>query len=452
MKLNAKTILFVAIMLSMLLSACAAPAAAPTAGSGDDGGESIEIAHWFGVTSSGSEQAECIISSVIDPYSEMTEGVTIEAVMQPNNWEATRTAVAGGGGPDLVTTPGPSFVFEMAQAGQLLPLSDYAEALGWGETFAPWALSLGTVEDELYSVPVELETLVLYYNKTLFEENGWTPPTTIDELVALAEEIAAADVIPFAHANAEWRPSNEWFVGEFLNHVAGPDAVYQALIGEKAWTDPEFAEAISLLDTMQQNGWFMGGLDRYYTATDDERMATFADGGAAMSIEGSWALNSLGNYFEEGSGAEWDFVPMPSASGEAIFDLGIGSTYSINAATEYPDEVAEYLTYFTSPESQAILLSECNLAPAPVTLTEDMLAGIDPRHARLFAALSASSAEGNYGYTTWTFWPPKSDVYIYEEVEKVWSGQITADEYLQGLQEMFQEELEAGDIPPIPVR
>ena len=242
MKLNAKTILFVAIMLSMLLSACAAPAAAPAAGSGDDGGESIVIAHWFGVTSSGSEQAECIISSVIDPYNEMTEGVTVEAVMQPNNWEATRTAVAGGGGPDVLTTPGPSFVFEMAQAGQLLPLSDYAEELGWDETFAPWALSLGMVEDELYSVPHELETLVLYYNKTLFEEKGWEPPTTIDELVALAEEIAAEDIIPFAHANAEWRPTNEWFVGEFLNHVAGPDNVYLALTGQKSWTDPEFVE------------------------------------------------------------------------------------------------------------------------------------------------------------------------------------------------------------------
>ena len=57
----------------------------------------------------------------------------------------------------------------------------------------------------------------------------------------------------------------------------------------------------------------MGGLDRYYTATDDERLATFGDGGAAMNIEGSWALNSLGNYFEEGAGAEWDLVPMPSS-------------------------------------------------------------------------------------------------------------------------------------------
>ena len=43
-------------------------------------------------------------------------------------------------------------------------------------------------------------------------------------------------------------------------------------------------------------------------------------------------------------------------------------------------------------------------------------------------------------------------VYFYEEIDKVWAGQMTTEEYLQGLQDLFQEELTAGDIPPIPER
>jgi len=100
--------------------------------------------------------------------------------------------------------------------------------------------------------------LVLYYNKPLLEANGWQPPTTIEELTVLAESISAADIIPFAHANAEWRPANEWFVGEFLNHVAGPDKVYQALKGELGWENPDSVTAINLLNEYQQNGHFMG--------------------------------------------------------------------------------------------------------------------------------------------------------------------------------------------------
>ena len=205
---------------------------------------------------------------------------------------------------------------------------------------------------------------------------------------------------------------------------------------------------------MQQNGWFMGGLDRYYTATFAESHAAFGNGEAAMNIEGSWFMGDIGDFFGEAAGNQndWDWVPMPSTSGEAIFDIGIGSTFSINKASQNPQAVAEFLTYFFSPEAQAKRLVACGTAPAPVRLTADVLKDIDARAARLFESLGKASDANNYGYTTWTFWPPKSDVYIYEEIEKVWAKEISAGEYLTGLQTLFAEELTAGDIPPIPER
>ena len=63
------------------------------------------------------------------------------------------------------------------------------------------------------------------------------------------------------------------------------------------------------------------------------------------------------------------------STGDAIFDLGIGSTYSINAATKYPDAAADFLTYYFSPESQATSLTVCGMAPAPVNLEADALIG-----------------------------------------------------------------------------
>ena len=78
--------------------------------------------------------------------------------------------------------------------------------------------------------------------------------------------------------------------------------------------------------------------------------------------------------------------------------------------------------------------------------------GVDPRIARAFELFAEASNAGNYGYTTWTFWPPRSDVYIYEEIERVWDGQITTAEYLEGLNSLFAEELAAGEIPPLPER
>ena len=436
------------VLLTMTLLIAIGPSGAITQAQDKE-----QVSMWFNSTG-GAETATCITEQAIDTFNAQSETIEVTATLQANSWDATRTALAGGGGPDIVTTPGPSFAYELAQAGQLLPLSDIATEYGWYDEFTPWALKLGEVDSELYSIPSEVETLVLYYNKTLFEEHGWEAPQTLDELLALAEEIDAAGIIPFAHTNAEWRPTNEWFVGEFLNHAAGPEKVYQALTGELEWTDPEFVSAITLLTEMQQNGWFMGGLDRYYTTTTATSFAMLAEGEAAMKIEGTWAVPDLNTYFGEdaGNSNEWDWVPVPSASGDPIFDLGIGTTYAINKNAQSPEAAAEFLSWFFSPDIQAALAVECGVVPAPVELEPNALEGLDPRYAEIIAAMNEASEAGDYGYTTWTFWPPRSDVYIYEEIEEVWAGNITAEEYLQGLQSLFDEELEAGDIPPIPER
>ena len=446
------------LILGLLLAGCApgaAPVAAP-AGGGEAAPAKVEkqkLTFWFNPPSGG-ESTSCFVDTVVTPFNEQSDTVFIDAVAQPNAWDATRTAIAGGAGPDIVVTPGPSFAFELAQAGQLLALDDFSDQFSWPDVFVPWALNLGKVDGKTYSLPDELETLVLYYNKTLFEANGWTPPKTVDDLMALAATISKAGVIPFSHANAEWRPSNEWFVGEMLNHVAGPQKVYEALTGKREWTDPDFLQAVQDLDQMQQQGWFMGGLDRYYTATGDERHAAFGNGDAAMNIEGTWFLNGIDTFFGEAAGNnnEWDWVPVPSTSGDAIYDVGSGSTWSINKNTANPEAAAEFLTYFFKPETQAKRLVACSTAPAPVRLNKDALGAIDPRAAGIYTDLGRASDANNYGYTTWTFWPPKSDVYIYEEIEKVWAGDMTASDYLQGLQDLFAEELAAGDIPPIPKR
>ena len=410
-----------------------------------------EITMWLD-TFNGGQTARCLVDGVLAPYG-ATGTADVQATILPNSWNATQTALAGGGGPDVVVTPGPGLAFALAKAGSLLPLDGYADRAGWSEAFVPWALDLGVVDGRLYSLPYEVETLALYYNKTLFAELGWTVPTTMGGLMTLAQTVSDAGVIPFAHCNQEWRPANEWFVGEFMNQVAGPQKVYQALTGATTFTDPAFVEAIDTLTTMQRNGWFMGGLDRYYTTTFADANAALAEGAAAMKIEGTWWLLAVDAFWgpDAGNTNEWDWAPVPSKDGRPTFTLGMGSV-AINARTAHPDEVARFLTYFFSADAQATILTDCLLAPAPVAIPQDRLSGLDPRHAAILAARNQASATNSYGYTTSTFFPPKTDLYLIEAIEKVWAGDITAEEYLRGMQEQFDEERAAGDVLPIPAR
>ena len=133
--------------------------------------EPTEISIWL-LAISGSTTAECIVENAVDAYNAMGNGTTVKATIQANNWQATQTAVAGGAGPDVVGTPGPSFAMQLALAGgSCRSMTSPSSSVGT-DRFAAGSLDLGMANGQLYSIPNEIETLVLYYNKTLFEQNG----------------------------------------------------------------------------------------------------------------------------------------------------------------------------------------------------------------------------------------------------------------------------------------
>ena len=172
-----------------------------------------------------------------------------------------------------------------------------------------------------------------------------------------------------------------------------------------------------------------------------------------MNIEGTWFWGRVkgGDYFGPDSESEWNWVPMPSVSGENNYNIGLGSTWSGNAGIDNPKAVGEFLDWYLSPEIQGKQFGVCGTTPAPVPVTEEMLEGADPRMAEIFSALSQAAADGNYGYTLWTFWPPKTYAYI-TDVQKVWTGDMTSEEYMAEFENIFAEELAQGETPTIPVR
>lgn len=394
-----------------------------------------------------------VIDTVVADFNQ--QSTTVEVIATPRGAgtaarDAVQVALAGGAGPDVITPFGPSLIPELVEAGHLLPLDPYVEQFGWDEFIAPWALELGRVDGVLYALPVELESLVLWYNKALFEEQGWQPPTTTAEFVSLAEEIQAAGVIPLAGGIGECPACIEWFFGEFVSHIAGPEKVNEALSGDIPFTDAAFVDSVTTFKDMAQAGYWMGGVDRFFTATFDEFSSAFASGEAAMNLEGTWFAGRAPEYFVEGRESDWDWVPVPSTSGEAIYSLGIGSIRAINANSENPEAAAEWLTYELSPEVQAKLLVDHGIALAPVDVEESMLTGLDPRMSRLWADFADAQAAGGIGYTVWTFWSPDSEGYIIDELQKVLTDDLTVEDFLAGLDEVFTADLQAGKTPPLP--
>lgn len=366
-----------------------------------------------------------------------------------------QTAIASGQGPDIVVTSGPSYALEYITAEKLAPLDTYAEKNGWADKLQPWAYDAGKVDGTLYSIPTSFETMIGFVNNEVLDKYGWKAPTTREEFEGLCTEAKGHGLMPVLAGSAEWKPATEWHVSVILNHYAGAEAVYSALTGETPWTDPVFVDAITLLNSYFQKGWFGGGVKEYFTNRFDALNTRFAKGEIAYDIVGSWAFGDMRSFFDGKTGAgpdAWDWAPLPSfgdAAPQNLYTLSVGGTYSINADSEKPDQAADFLTWLMSdPQRIAEAVADVAFQPYPLNFSaEDFPAETDERIRRLYVDMAAAK---DFGYVTWTFWPPKSDVYVYEEMDKVLTGKITPKEYCAGLDEVFAEELEANKVPPIP--
>jgi raffinose/stachyose/melibiose transport system substrate-binding protein len=452
------------ISLALMLSACSTTTASPSPSTTSSQGAGASAAQSNGASGTPASQAvtfwlstknaadaadnDRFQAQVLSPFT-ATTGIQVKIAPQANQTVALQTALsAGGNEPDIVAANGPTQAMQMGASGWLLPLDEFANKYGWTDSFAPWALSLSRVDGVLYSLPDEVETIVLYYNKTLFDQKGWQVPKTFAEMKSLAATVKAAGLIPFAHGNADYRPANGFWLDAFLSAVAGPSKIRAALSGEVKWNDPAIVKAIDELTAFQQNGWFSGSLDNYYSTGQDEMVSNLVTGKAAMEITGTWAIPDFLNGFK-GSGNDWDWVPVPSSDGSAVFPLGIGSALAINKNGLAPDASGQFLNYIFSPTVVAgrVLTGR---SPAPITnLSPEALAGLDARQLKIIQDLNAASSS-SIGFTTYTSWGPKSKDYMETEIEKVWAGDETADEYLTGLQVIFDKELAAGELPPLP--
>lgn len=401
------------------------------------------------------EQQRILQKDLVAPFNAAhpTTPLTLDVRESSNGDKQIRMAVISGKGPDIVMTPGPSTTLALVQSNRLLPLDDYIKKYNLDKRILAPLLKTGEYKGHNYALPRTFETMVLYYNKTLFDKNGWTPPKTIGELNALAEAMQSRGISPFSVGNADWRAANEWYVTVVLNHHAGPENIDKALKGEILWTDPVFVQAIDVLKDWYQKGWFG---KNYFSLTNDQQALLLAKGGAGMAPNGTFSFDNIVSAFKR-TGQELGIAALPSLREGVpypIYEIGTGSTMSINKNSANPDGAGAFFDYLYSDAFYDLISADWpgdwNL---PLTSIDEakLAKNVSPLFATTVTSFSKAVAQGNFGYTTWTFWPPATEDYLIHGIEQVWFGQISSDDYLKKVQEIFARELAEGKVPPRPV-
>lgn len=417
----------------------------------------VPIAYWLGLESTDPESVAAAQALIEAPFEALHPDVDLQVVPMADEGRMAKvqTALAAGTGPDIVDTAGSSVAIPLASEGYLLDLGPLGEREGWKDTILPWAYDMGVIDGKLQALPTGYESLVIYYNKTLFDEHGWKPPTDRASFEALANEMQALGIKPIANGNADYQGAGEWLVSAFMNQVAGPGAIHDALTGDIRWTDQRFVDAMQLLVDYFDRGYVAGGLNQYFTTTFPQLFAQLANGEAGMYISGSWEMVGLGEYFgANGNTAEWAWAPLPPlADGipSDVYPLSVGGTLSVNAASKNVPGGEAYVAWFMSDTDtmwDAVIAFGNNPLPIkfdPATVPSE----VDPRYVEQYQAINEASAAKQVGYVTWTSWGGRAETYILENMDSMFSHDLSPADFQAGMDEAFQEDLADGLIPPV---
>ncbi len=176
------------MILTLALSACAAPVAAPAADEGagetaaepaesgeaamEEGDVTLRLGWW------GNEPRHNMYNDLADMYEELNPNVTIErefAGWAPY-WEKLATQVAGGNAPDIIHMH-PNYLFDYGNRGALLDLTPLVET---GQIdLSKWPQGIvdtGKIDDKIYMLTLGNSSVGIHYNPALFEQAGVAEP------------------------------------------------------------------------------------------------------------------------------------------------------------------------------------------------------------------------------------------------------------------------------------
>lgn len=289
---------------------------------------------------------------IIDEYMEENKNVTIEVeALDEEAYKTKFKAYSMEGMPDVVSIWGqPAFLDEVVDAGVLAELNadDYADY-----KFIEGSLNGFTYDGKLYGLPRNTDVACIYYNQKIFEDNGWKVPETYDELLNLADEMNAKNIVPMAMDGGDGWPMAV-YLSDILFKLTGED--YSGIVSNAVTTgdfsDENLKKATELLNEAADAKLFQNGYDSqdYGTA-----MNLFTNGQAAMFYMGSWESSmALNEDIPEEIRNNIRVFTMPIIDGgkAAATDIAAwnGGGYAVSANSKVKEEAIKFLNYMYQPD------------------------------------------------------------------------------------------------------
>jgi N-acetylglucosamine transport system substrate-binding protein len=265
-----------------------------------------------------------------------------------------------GNPPDMIDNSGSDLMDfgAIVNAGQAADLTDLFAAPSLdipgkkvSETLVPGAIEIGTYGGKPYAVNYSYTVFGLWYNKTLWDKKGWTPPTTWADFTALCDKIKAAGITPFGFAGAN---ASYYMVRAVMTSAAkiGTEQVLKDIDNLKpgAWQNPavmQAAQAWGEIGNKYIDKSFLGlRHTQVQLQQDQDKLAIYPCG--------SWLENEMAQ--DTPSGYSYAVMPYPSVTTSdqlpaTAINAAAGEIYFAPAKAKNVQGGKEYLRTMLSKEA-----------------------------------------------------------------------------------------------------
>lgn len=262
-------------------------------------------------------------------------------------WTMLEAGATGGSLPDVFWMHS-NEITRYSEYGMLLELTDRINdsRILEMDKFPGDIVNIYNYEGKQYAVPKDIDTIALWYNKTMFDEAGLSYPDsswTWDDFAEAAKKLTQKDGSRYGFAN---RPSNDqagWnnLVYDMGGQVITPDKKHSGFDEEGT------IKALTFLTDLIKEGY----APPYDVMADNTEEALFEAGKVAMVTEGSWMLPELCNNEYVKANCDIAVLPKDAASGRRI-SIYNGLGWAAAANTKQPDGAWKFIEYMGSKQAQ----------------------------------------------------------------------------------------------------
>ncbi|WP_114165126.1 ABC transporter substrate-binding protein [Exiguobacterium sp. TNDT2] len=298
----------------------------------------------------GSETRRPIIEKMISDFNESQDEIFVKHTFIPfgDIWTKELAAVASKNEdaiPDVVVGDINAIKLR-GQKQQVEPLNTLIDTASLKEVMHPEAWDAVQYEDETYAVPFTMDTRLLFYNKKMLEEAGYTePPQTWDDLTEMSEKITVKQNNTFEQVG--FYPL--FGVGTDVWLINSDGRNYISKDGDVTIDTPEDREALEWINAFTEK---MGRkeIDAFKAEFGEQQANPFLSEKVAMYVDVATFYTQIRDY---GQHLDYGVVPLPEREeGSGHYSWSGGFALEIPKGAKHPEEAATFIEYMAGKEAQ----------------------------------------------------------------------------------------------------